>query len=331
MKKRALVTGITGQDGSYIAELLLSKGYEVFGLKRRTANSSTGRILHLLGDIEIIDGDLTDSGSIMDAVRYSRPDEVYNLAAQSFVKTSFTQPETTSDVTGLGVLRLLEAVSKFAPKSKFYQASSSELFGTSKPPQDEKTRFHPRSPYGVAKLYGYWITVNFRERNPSLFTCNGLLFNHESPRRGIEFVTQKIAHGAASIKLGLQSKLGLGNLDAKRDWGHARDYVEAMWLMLQQDEPGDYVVSTGIAHTVREFCEVSFSHLGLNYMDYVFVDKKFFRPTEVDYLLGDCSKAKNKLGWEPKITFEELVVEMTDAAMAMLTSVRVVDEIKMHT
>jgi GDPmannose 4,6-dehydratase len=321
MRKRALITGITGQTGSYLAELLLEKGYAVFGLKRRTSNVSTGRIRHLLDKIHLIDGDMTDSSSLLEAVRTSAPDEVYNLAAQSFVKSSFSQPETTGDVTGIGVTRLLEAIMKFAPNARFYQASSSELFGSAKPPQNENTPFHPRSPYGVAKLYGYWITVNYRERDPGLFACNGILFNNESSRRGIEFVTQKIAHGAASIKLGLQSQLTLGNLEAKRDWGHSADYALAMWLMLQQGEPDDYVVATGEAHTVREFCEVSFSRLRLDYEKYVMVDEQFFRPTEVDYLLGDATKARTRLGWEPRISFQQLVAEMTDAALEKLSMV----------
>jgi GDPmannose 4,6-dehydratase len=319
MKKRALITGITGQDGGYLAELLLSKGYKVFGLKRRTANVSTGRIGHILKDIILVDGDLTDPSSLDEAVRTSYPDEVYNLGAQSFVGSSFIQPETTGNVTGLGVLRLLESVRKFAPTTvRFYQASSSELFGSQPPPQSESTMFHPRSPYGVAKLYGYWMVVNYRERSPSLFACNGILFNHESERRGIEFVTQKIAHGAASIKLGQQSELRLGNLDAKRDWGHAKDFVRAMWLMLQQDEPDDYVVGTGEAHSVGEFCKIAFECLGLNYEDHVVIDQHFFRPTEVDHLLADPSKAREKLGWKPEISFEALVAEMVNAAMVNL-------------
>lgn len=316
--KKALITGITGQDGSYLAEFLLQKGYDVYGVKRRTAHESTGRIQHLLtsDQITLIDGDLSDSASIVAAVRSVKPDEVYNLGAQSFVKASFSQPETTSDVTGLGTLRMLEAIRNFCPDARFYQASSSEMFGACPPPQTENSPFHPRSPYGVAKMFGYWMTVNYRERDPRVFGCNGILFNHGSPRRGIEFVTQKIAQGVASIKRGEQEKLFLGNLEAKRDWGHARDFVTAMWLMLQQDEPDDYVIATGEAHSVREFCEIAFSHVGLNYEDYVEIDPKFFRPTEVDYLLGDYSKAKEKLGWSPRTTFRQLVTEMVDVAMS---------------
>lgn len=316
MSKRALVTGVTGQDGSYLAELLLSKGYKVYGLKRRCSVVSTGRIKHLLSDIELIDGDLCDSSSLIEAIRKSQPDEVYNLAAQSFVKTSFLQPEITGEITGLGVTRILEAISKEAPQARFYQASSSEMFGACKPPQNENSPFHPRSPYGAAKMYGYWMTVNYRERDENpIFGCNGILFNHESPRRGAEFVTQKIAQGVAAIHLKQATELRLGNLDAKRDWGHAKDFVEAMWLMLQQDKPDDYVVATGEAFTVRKFCEMAFERIGEDYEEYVKIDPKFYRPTEVDYLLGDCSKAEQKLGWRPKISLLELVREMVDSAI----------------
>lgn len=319
MSKRVLITGINGQDGSYLAEFLLGKGYKVFGLKRRTSTSilSLKRIHHLLDDIELIDGDLADYGSLVVAINRSKPDEVFNLAAQSFVKTSFEQPELTGDTTGIGVTRLLEAVFQNKKEAKFYQASSSELFGNSPPPQSEKTEFYPRSPYGCAKLYSYWMTRNYRERTDGhrLFTCNGLLFNHESSRRGPEFVTQKIAQSVASIKLGHTKELRLGNMDAKRDWGHAADYVRAMWMMLQHDVPDDYVVSTGEAHSVREFVDLAFNRVGLNWQEYVVVDPTLFRPTEVDYLLGDCSKIRNTLGWKPEISFESLVNEMVDYAI----------------
>lgn len=315
MAKRALVTGITGQDGSWIAELLLEKGYRVFGLKRRTSVVTTNRIKHILDDIELIDGDLSDSASLIEAVRKSKPNEVYNLAAQSFVKSSFSQPELTGDITGLGVTRLLDAVSKEAPEARFYQASSSEMFGSAPPPQNELTPFHPRSPYGAAKMYAYWMTVNYREREKPLFACNGVLYNHESKRRGAEFVTQKIAQGAAAIALKKSSVLKLGNLEAKRDWGHARDFVEAMWLMLQADKPDDYVIATNEAHSVKEFADLAFKRVGLDYRDYVEIDPEFYRPSEVDYLLGDYSKAHKALGWSPKIGFNELVNEMVDWAM----------------
>lgn len=314
--KRALLTGITGQDGSYLAELLLEKGYKVFGLKRRTSVVSTGRIKHLLSDVELIDGDLMDSSSLIEAVRRTKPDEIYNLAAQSFVQSSFTQPELTGETTGLGVTRLLEAISKEAPEARFYQASSSEMFGKCKPPQSETSPFHPRSPYGAAKMYAFWMTINYRERDKNpIFGCNGILFNHESPRRGSEFVTQKIAQGVAAIANGQAKEIRLGNLEAKRDWGHAKDFVEAMYLMLQQDKPDDYVISTGETHSVREFAEVAFNHVDLDYEKYVVIDPSFYRPTEVDVLLGDCSKAKKALGWKPQISFKDLVEEMVDAAM----------------
>lgn len=312
--KRALITGINGQDGSYLSELLLSKGYKVFGLKRRTSTVNIYRIKDILGDIELLDGDLADSSSLVEAVKYAKPDEVYNLAAQSFVKSSFSQPELTGDITGLGVTRLLEAIRGSAPNAKFYQASSSEMYGNSVPPQSETTLFYPRSPYGCAKLYAFWITKNYRESG--MFACNGILFNHEGPRRGPEFVTQKIAQGVAAIHAGLTNELRLGNLEAKRDWGHAKDYVEAMWLMLQQDKPDDYVVATGEAHTVKEFAEVAFNRVGLDYKKHVVIDPAFYRPTEVDYLLGDPKKAMTELNWKPKISFYELVNEMVDHAVS---------------
>jgi GDPmannose 4,6-dehydratase len=313
-KKRALVTGITGQDGSYLAELLLDKDYEVFGLKRRVSGNNLQRISHLLGKIELIDGDLLDSGSIGRAVEQSKPDEIYNLGAQSFVRTSFDQPEVTGEITGLGVTRILESLRGFAPKAKFYQASSSEMFGHMPPPHTEETDFYPRSPYGIAKTYGHWMTVNYRE-SYGLFACCGLLYNHESPRRGKEFVTQKIARAAAGIKMGIRDKLELGNLDAARDWGHARDYVEAMWRVLQHDEPGDYVVATNKSHSVREFADAAFKYVGLNYEDYVSVAERFFRPTEVNHLRGDASKIKKVLGWTPTTSFSELVEEMVQHAL----------------
>lgn len=311
MAKNALITGITGQDGSYLAELLLEKGYNVYGLKRRTSSSNFGNVLHLKEDIHFIDGDLEDMSSLMNAIQISQPDEVYNLAAQSFVGSSWDQPILTGSYTGLGVTAVLESIKKIKFDAKFYQASSSEMFGkVQESPQKELTPFYPRSPYGVAKLYGHWITVNYRE-SYNMFATSGILFNHESPRRGIEFVTRKITDGVAKIKLGLQKELRLGNLDAKRDWGYAKDYVECMWLMLQQETPEDYIIATGKAHTVREFCDLAFSTLGLNYQDYVVVDPKFYRAAEVDILLGDASKAKNKLNWNPqKTSFKELVEMM---------------------
>ena len=312
-KKVALITGITGQDGSYLAELLLEKGYEVHGIMRRNSTFTTGRIEHIFDRVELHYGDLADSSSLQHIVAKVKPDEVYNLAAQSHVKVSFDVPEYTADVTGTGTLRLLEAIRTAAPKAKFYQASSSEMFGkVLEVPQTEKTPFYPRSPYGAAKVYSYWITKNYRE-SYDMFACNGILFNHESPRRGETFVTRKITRAVASIKLGKQKKLYLGNLDAKRDWGFAGDYVEAMWLMLQQKNPDDYVVATNETHTVREFCEKAFGHVGLNWEDYVEVDEKYNRPAEVDLLIGDPAHAKKQLNWEPKITFEGLVKMMVDA------------------
>ncbi len=317
-KRRALITGVTGQDGSYLAEFLLEKGYEVIGMVRRTSTVNFDRIRHIQNDITLVQGDLLDQISLIDILREYRPHEVYNLAAQSFVPTSFKQPVLTGEFTALGVTRILDAIRLLDPTIRFYQASSSEMFGKVREvPQNEHTPFYPRSPYGVAKVYGHWITVNYRE-SYGLFACSGILFNHESPRRGLEFVTRKVTHGAARIKLGLADELRLGNLDARRDWGYAVDYVRAMWLMLQQDEPDDYVIATGETHSVRELCEVAFSYLGLDYRDYVKVDPRFFRPAEVDLLVGDASKARAKLGWTPTVTFEELIHLMVDADMKLL-------------
>ena len=312
MTKNALVTGITGQDGSYLAELLLEKGYKVYGLRRRTSTPMMDNIEHIKNEIEFIEGDLLDQGSLVNAVKLANPDEVYNLAAQSFVGTSWDQPSLTGQITGIGVTNLLEAVRSKKPDARFYQASSSEMFGkVVETPQKEDTPFYPRSPYGVAKVYGHWITVNYRE-SYNLYACSGILFNHESPRRGIEFVTRKVTTAAARIKLGLQNELRMGNLDAKRDWGFAGDYVKAMWLMLQQDKPEDFVIPTGETHTVQELVEIAFGHVGLNWRDYVVIDPKFVRPAEVDLLLGDCSKAKEKLGWKLEVGFEELVKMMVE-------------------
>ena len=308
--KSALITGITGQDGSYLAELLLGKGYKVFGFVRRTSTINTVNIEHLLQDIELISGDLLDDGSIYRALQRSNPNEVYNLAAQSFVSASWDQPILTGDITALGVTRLLEAIRNFNSSIRFYQASSSEMFGkVQETPQTEKTPFYPRSPYGVAKLYGHWISVNYRE-SYNMFACSGILFNHESPRRGLEFVTRKITDAVAKIKLGLQKELRLGNLEAKRDWGFAGDYVRAMWLMLQQDEPDNYVVATGETHSVGEFAKIAFECAGLNYEDYVVVDPRFLRPAEVDRLLGNSAKARGKMGWQPEVSFRQLVEMM---------------------
>lgn len=318
MTKSAVITGITGQDGSYLAELLLDKGYDVYGLVRRLSTPNITRIEHIICDIELVEGDLTDQSSMENIMHRINPDEVYNLAAQSFVGTSWTQPVLTGDVTGLGVVRLLESVRHNCPDSHVYQASSSEMFGkVSESPQNEKTKFHPRSPYGFAKVYGYWACINYRE-SYGMHISNGILFNHESPRRGIEFVTRKITDAAARIKLGMANELRLGNLDAKRDWGYAGDYVEAMWLILQQEEPDDYVIATGEAHSVREFVERAFDSVGLDWEKYVVVDPKFVRPAEVELLLGDASKAKRVIGWEPKVTFEELVTMMVEAEMKKL-------------
>ncbi|WP_313638947.1 GDP-mannose 4,6-dehydratase [Paenibacillus sp.] len=312
MTKSALITGITGQDGSYLAELLLEKGYKVFGLRRRTSVPIMENIEHIKSQIQFIDGDLLDLSSLINAVKIANPDEVYNLAAQSFVGTSWEQPILTGQVTGIGVTNMLEAVRIAKPDAKFYQASSSEMFGkVVETPQKETTPLYPRSPYGVAKVYGHWITTNYRE-SFNMFACSGILFNHESPRRGVEFVTRKVTDAVARIKLGLQSELRMGNLDSKRDWGFAGDYVKAMWLMLQQDTPDDYVISTGETHTVLELVEIAFGHVGLNWRDYVVVDPKFVRPAEVDLLLGDCTKAKLELGWELEVGFEQLVKMMVD-------------------
>ncbi|KKC48122.1 GDP-D-mannose dehydratase [Paenibacillus sp. D9] len=313
MTKRAFVTGVTGQDGSYLAELLLEKGYEVFALRRRTSTPIMENIEHIKNEIEFIDGDLLDQGSLINAMRISNPDEVYNLAAQSFVGTSWTQPVMTGQSTGIGVTNMLEAVRLTKPEARFYQASSSEMFGkVMETPQKETTPFYPRSPYGVAKVYGHWITVNYRE-SYNMYACSGILFNHESPRRGVEFVTRKVTDAAARIKLGLQNELRMGNLDAKRDWGFAGDYVKAMWLMLQQEVPDDYVISTGEMHTVQELVEIAFGHLDLNWRDYVVIDEKFVRPAEVDLLLGDCTKAKENLGWKLEVGFEKLVTMMVES------------------
>lgn len=317
--KRALITGITGQDGSYLAEFLLSKGYKVSGLVRRSSTQNLQRIEHVLDKVELVSGELLDFGSLIRAIETTEPNEVYNLAAQSFVQESWQQPIFTGECTALGVARILEAIRMVNPKIRFYQASSSEMFGKVQAiPQTEKTPFYPRSPYGVAKLYGHWITVNYRE-SYGMFACSGILFNHESPRRGLEFVTRKITNGVARIKLGLQDKLPLGNLEAKRDWGFAGDYVRAMWLMLQQNEPGDYVVASGEAHSVREFVEIAFDYVGLDWKKYVAIDPKFFRPAEVDFLLGDSTKARTNLGWQPEVTFDGLVRMMVDADLALLS------------
>ncbi len=310
--KRALITGITGQDGSYLAEFLLEKGYEVYGMIRRASTEKFERIAHLMDTIEIIQGDLLDQNSLFHALDTIRPHEVYNLAAQSFVPTSWNQPLLTGEITALGVTRMLEAIKMVDTSIRFYQASSSEMFGKVREvPQSETTPFYPRSPYGVAKVYGHWITVNYRE-SYNIFACSGILFNHESPRRGMEFVTRKITYGVARIKLGLAKELRLGNLKAKRDWGYAGDYVQAMWLMLQQDEPDDYVVATGETHAVEEAVEIAFSHVGLDWHDYVKTDERFFRPAEVDLLVGDCTKARNVLGWKPTVSFQELITMMVD-------------------
>jgi len=312
-QKRVLITGITGQDGSYLAEFLLNKGYEVFGLVRRTSILNFERIKHIQDRIELISGDLLDQNSLMNAIKESNPDEIYNLASQSFVPASWKQPVFTGEATALGVARMLEAIRAVNPKIKFYQASSSEMFGKVREvPQTEKTQFYPRSPYGVAKLYGHWITVNYRE-SYNMFCCSGILFNHESPRRGLEFVTRKVTNAAAKIKLGLSNELKLGNLDAKRDWGFAGDYVKAMWLMLQRDEPDDYVISTGLTHSVKDLLQVAFDYVNLNWKDYVIVDPKFIRPTEVELLRGDSTKALKKLGWTPETSFEELIKMMINA------------------
>ncbi len=317
-RKRALITGITGQDGSYLAEFLLEKGYEVIGMVRRTSTINFERIRHIQDRITLVQGDLLDQSSLIDILREHRPHEVYNLAAQSFVPTSFKQPVLTGEFTALGVTRLLEAIRLVDPTIRFYQASSSEMFGKVKEvPQNENTPFHPRSPYGVAKVYAHWITVNYRE-SYGMFAVSGICFNHESPRRGLEFVTRKITYTAAKIKLGLAHELRLGNLEARRDWGYAPDYVRAMWLMLQQDEPEDYVIATGETHSVREFVELAFDYLGLDWRKYVVVDPALYRPADVDLLVGDATKARTKLGWAPSVSFEQLVKIMVDADLELV-------------
>lgn len=311
MAKSALITGITGQDGSYLAEFLLSRGYKVYGLVRRSSSINNERISHLTGDITLLPGDLLDQTSLASAIRQSQPDEVYNLAAQSFVATSWNQPELTGQFTALGVTRLLEAIRTENQKIRFYQASSSEMFGSTPPPQNEQTPFHPRSPYGVSKLYGHFATINYRE-SYGMFACSGILFNHESPRRGLEFVTRKVSDAVAQIKLGLLDKMTIGNLDARRDWGFAGDYVRAMWMMLQQDRPDDYVIATGVSKSVRELVDTAFRVVNLDYRDYVTVDTSLLRPAEVDYLCGDSSYAREKLNWSPDTDFEQLVQMMVE-------------------
>jgi GDPmannose 4,6-dehydratase len=319
---RALITGITGQDGSYLAELLLAKGYQVAGVVRRTSHHSYERIEHLIDRMEIVAADLLDQHSLTQVIKETQPDEVYNLAAQSYVPTSWTQPVLTGEFTALGVTRILEAIRLAHPAARFYQASSSEMFGrVRETPQSETTSFYPRSPYGVAKVYGHWITVNYRE-SYGIYAVSGILFNHESPRRGIEFVTRKVTDAAARIKLGLAGELRLGNLEARRDWGFAGDYVDAMWRMLQQAEPKDYVIGTGVTHSVRDLVQAAFGHVGLDYEKYVKVDPRFIRPAEVDLLLADPSRARAELGWEPKVGFEELVAMMVDADLARLSARR---------
>jgi len=314
----ALITGITGQDGSYLADLLLEKGYRVVGMVRRTSTVNFDRISHIQDKIVLAQGDLLDQVSLVDIMKEYRPDEIYNLAAQSFVPTSWRQPVLTGEFTALGVTRMLDAMRMVVPEARFYQASSSEMFGKVRDvPQTERTPFYPRSPYGVAKVYGHWITVNYRE-SYGLFACSGILFNHESPRRGLEFVTRKVTLGAARIKLGLAEELPMGNLEAQRDWGFAGDYVRAMWLMLQQDEPEDFVVATGKTHSVRDLLDVAFGYLGLDPADHVRVDERFIRPADVDQLVGDATKAREKLGWAPEVTFEELIGMMIKHDLALL-------------
>lgn len=317
-RDRALITGVTGQDGSYLAELLLDKGYEVIGMVRRSSTVNFERIAHLQDKITAVPGDLLDEASLIEVLQSHRPTEVYNLAAQSFVQTSFGQPVLTGETTALGVTRLLDAIRIVDPDIRFYQASSSEMFGKVREvPQNEDTPLYPRSPYGVAKVYGHWITVNYRE-SYGLHATSGILFNHESPRRGLEFVTRKISHAVARIKLGLDSQLALGNLEAQRDWGFAGDYVEAMWRMLQRDEPDDFVVGTGHTHSVREFCEIAFDHVGLHWEDHVVLDERFMRPAEVDLLVADPTKANEVLGWKPEVGFEGLVQMMVEADLDLL-------------
>jgi GDPmannose 4,6-dehydratase len=317
--KRAFITGITGQDGSYLAEFLLGKGYGVYGMVRRASFQRFDRIQHILDRVEIIEGDLTDQSSLDDAIKTIAPDEVYNLASQSFVPTSWNQPVLTADVTGTGVTRMLEAIRKHKPDCKFYQASTSEMFGkVRETPQNETTPFYPRSPYGVAKVYAHWITINYRE-SYNIFACSGICFNHESPRRGLEFISRKVTDGVARIKLGLADQLKLGNLEARRDWGFARDFVEAMWLMLQQDQPDDYVIATGQSHRVHDLVAIAFNYVGLPMERYVVVDPKLFRPAEVDILVGDASKAKAKLGWTPTVSFDEMICMMAEADLKRLS------------
>jgi GDPmannose 4,6-dehydratase len=318
--KRALITGITGQDGSYLADLLLEKGYEVHGMVRRSSTETFQRLEHIRDDLTLHTGDLLDQRSLVDVLRECEPDEIYNLAAMSFVAASWSQPVLTAEFTATGVTRMLEAMREVVPQSRFYQASSSEMFGKVREvPQNEGTPFYPRSPYGVAKCYGHFITVNYRE-SYDLFACSGILFNHESERRGLEFVTRKVTHGAAAIKLGLQEELALGNLDAERDWGYAKDYVEAMWLMLQQEEPDDYVIATGEAHSVRELVNLAFERVGLDPDKHVRTDPRYLRPAEVEHLIGDFAKARENLGWEPRTSFEELVHLMVEADLELLAS-----------
>jgi GDPmannose 4,6-dehydratase len=318
--RRALITGITGQDGSYLADLLLEKGYDVHGLVRRSSTETFQRLQHIRDRITLHSGDLLDQRSLVDVLRACEPEEVYNLGAMSFVAASWVQPVLTAEFSGVGVTRMLEAMREAVPEARFYQASSSEMFGMVREvPQNERTPFYPRSPYGVAKAYGHFITVNYRE-SYGLFACSGILFNHESPRRSLEFVTRKVTHGAAAIKLGLQDKLLLGNLEARRDWGYAPDYVEAMWMMLQQDEPEDYVIATGKDHSVKQLVDIAFSHAGLDPEKHVGIDPTYMRPAEVDHLIGDYSKAKEKLGWEPRTSFEELIRLMVDADLELLRS-----------
>jgi GDPmannose 4,6-dehydratase len=318
VRKRALITGITGQDGSYLAEFLLEQGYEVVGMLRRSSTVNFERIAHIQDRLTLVTGDLLDEVSMISILSEHRPSEVYNLAAQSFVQTSWSQPVLTGETTALGVTRMLDAIRTVDPEIRFYQASSSEMFGkVQETPQRETTPFYPRSPYGVAKVYGHWITVNYRE-SYGLHASSGILFNHGSPRRGLEFVERKVSHGVARIKAGLERELRLGNLDAKRDWGYAADYVRAMWMMLQRDEPGDFVVASGKTHSVRELCELAFSHVGLNWSDHVVVDERFIRPAEVDVLVGEPTKAREVLGWQPEVDFPGLVQMMVDADLALV-------------
>ena len=318
MRKRALITGVTGQDGSYLSELLLSEGYEVVGMLRRSSTLNFERIAHIQDRLTLVSGDLLDEISLIGILREYRPAEVYNLAAQSFVQTSFSQPVLTGETTAIGVTRVLDAIRIVDPEIRFYQASSSEMFGkVQEVPQTERTPFYPRSPYGVAKVYGHWLTVNYRE-SYGLHASSGMLFNHESPRRGLEFVTRKVTHGAARIACGIDEKLSLGNLDAQRDWGFAGDYVRAMWLMLQRDQPDDFVVATGVTNSVRQLCEIAFAHVGLDWREHVVVDDRFMRPAEVDFLVGDASKARRELGWEVHVDFPQLVAMMVDADLALV-------------